>query len=400
MNGYGSVPGMTMSSRQRMLASISCQEVDHPPCSFMLYKGLLTTSKDYLDFIQRQLDLGLDAYVQLPPRAPVVVSDTYNLHGLAVHFSPEVTIRESKEILPDEKWPVLFKEYITPAGTLRAEVYQDEEWPYGDRVPFLDDYVETRSRKYLVTGKQDLQALSYLLVPPTAAEIVAYRAEVKPVVDFARQHELLIAGGWGVGVDLIGWVYGLEKMMVSVYDAPDLLESLLEQIVAWNHSRMKVVLETGIDLYIKRAWYENTDFWSPKSWRKYVLPTLEADVELAHAYDAKFGYLITANCMPLIEMIIQAGVDVIIGVDPAKWDLSRAKGLAAGRVCLWGGVNGHLTIEQGAAEEVRQEVFTALQTLGPGSGFILSPVDNVRSDTDCSRRNVEVLIDAWKSSFS
>lgn len=393
------MPFSTMTSRQRMLASISSQAVDHTPCSFILYKGLLSKSKDYLDFVQRQLDLGLDAYVQLPPRAPLVVSDTYNLHGLPVNFHPTVTIREWKETLPEQKWPILIKEYFTPGGTLRAEVYQDDEWPYGDHVPFLDDYVETRSRKYIVTGKPDLQALSYLLVPTTAAEISAYRAETEPVLDFARQHELLIAGGWGVGADLIGWVYGLEKMMYSVYDAPDFLEMLLEQIVAWNHSRMKVVLESGIDLYIKRAWYENTDFWAPKSWRKFIFPTLKADVELAHAYGAKFGYLITASCMPLIEMIVEAGVDVIIGIDPAKWDLPRTKALAAGKACLWGGVNGHLTIERGSTDQVRQEVFTALQTLAPGSGFILSPVDNVRVDDAVVRRNVDALINSWRSTF-
>jgi uroporphyrinogen decarboxylase len=192
-------------------------------------------------------------------------------------------------------------------------------------------------------------------------------------------------------------VYGLEKMMYSVYDAPDLLEVLLEQVVAWNQSRMKVVLEAGIDLYIKRAWYENTDFWSPKSWRRYILPTLKTDVELSHAYGAKFGYLITANCMPLIEMIVEAGVDVIIGIDPAKWDLPKTKALTTGKTCLWGGVNGHLTIEQGVAEQVSQEVHQAMQVLAPGGGFILSPVDNVRMNTPQARRNVQTLLDTWRS---
>jgi hypothetical protein len=388
-----------MISRQRMLASISCQEVDHTPCSFMLYKGLLSTSRDYLDFLQRQLDLGLDAYAQLPPRAPVVVSDTYNLHGLPVSFHPDVTIREWKETLPGVKWPVLFKEYSTPAGTLRAEVYQDDEWPYGDHTPFLDDYIETRARKFILTGRQDLPALNYLLIPPTPAEISYYRNEIQPVVDFAIQHELLIAGGWGVGADLIGWVYGLEKMIVAVYDDPNFLEELLEQIMSWNHSRMKVVLETGVDLYIKRAWYENTDFWSPKSWRKFILPILKADAELAHSYGAKFGYFITANCMPLLEMILEAGVDVIIGVDPAKWNLTRTKEITSGKVCLWGGINGHLTIEQGNPELVRQEALAALQVLAPGSGFILSPVDNIRLDNGKCQENVRTLIETWQSSF-
>jgi uroporphyrinogen-III decarboxylase len=389
----------SMSSRQRMLAALTCQEVDHPPCSFMLYKGLLSQSRDYLDFIQRQLDLGLDAFVQLPPRPPVVTSDAYNLHGLPVSFSPGVQVREWMVANPDEKWPVLYKEYQTPAGALRAEVYQDAEWPYGNHIPFLDDYIETRSRKFIVTTKEDLSALRYLLIPPTATEITQYREEVIPVLEFARKHDLLVAGGWGVGADLIGWVYGLQRMMYTAYDDPEFVEELLALICSWNHSRMEVVLDSGIDLYIKRAWYENTDFWSTKNWKKFIFPILKSDVDLAHRYGAKFGYLITANCMPLIEMIVEAGVDVIIGVDPAKWDLAKTRELTMGKACLWGGVNGHLTLEQGSPEQVRQETLVALEILSPGSGFILSPVDNVRVDNTQVRQNVLALIQAWKSTY-
>jgi hypothetical protein len=57
-----------LSSRQRMLRALDCQETDRTPCSFMLYKALQTASRDYADFIERQVEMGLDAYVQLPPR--------------------------------------------------------------------------------------------------------------------------------------------------------------------------------------------------------------------------------------------------------------------------------------------------------------------------------------------
>jgi len=46
--------------------------------------------------------------------------------------------------------PHLHKEYITPAGTLYTVVREDAEWPYGDDVPFLDDYLCTRSEKFLI----------------------------------------------------------------------------------------------------------------------------------------------------------------------------------------------------------------------------------------------------------
>lgn len=385
-----------MSSRERLLAAIEGRVVDHIPCSFMLYKSLLTRSSGYTDFIERQLEMGLDAFVQLPPRAPVVQSDSYNLHGLPVSYHPEVEIREWKETVPGEKWPVLFKQYGTPAGVVSIEVYQDAEWPYGEHIPFLDDHLESRARKYLITREEELAALRYLLVPPNEEEINQFIEESRPIQELAARQGLLVTGGWGVGADMLAWLYGLEHMMFAVYDHPDLLGELLEIIYQWNQSRMRVVLDAGIDLYIKRAWYENCDFWTPVSWQKYVYPMLEGDVRLAHEKGAKFGYLITANCMPLLEDIARAGVDVIIGADPQKWDLVKAQEILAGKVCLWGGVNGHLTVEQGTEEQVRQEVRKVLEIFESGRGFILSPVDNIRENTERSKHNVGVLIDEWK----
>jgi hypothetical protein len=386
----------SLTSRQRMLAAIDLKDVDHVPCCFMLFKGLLSSSRSYIEFIERQIELGLDTFVQIPARPPKLVSDSYNLHGLPVSYHPSVRIKEWIEHLRDEKWPVLFKTYETPVGGLQAEVYQDDDWPYGNHIPFLDDYIESRSRKFLLDGPDDLPALRYLLMPPFPPEIAEFHSESIPLLDFARQHNLLVAGGWGVGADLIGWVYGLERMMYASYDYPDFILELLEVISEWNQSRMKVVLDMDIDLYIKRAWYENCDFWAPKTWRKFIFPILKSDVELAHKHGVRFGYLITANCLPLLEMIADAGVDVIIGVDPAQWDLAIAKQKLAGRVCLWGGVNGHLTMEQGTPEEVKAEVQKALELLAPGGGFILSPVDNVRELTEVSQRNIQSLISEWR----
>ncbi len=60
----------TISSRDRMLAALNCETLDHPPCSFMLFGALHQSSASYLEFIKHQLNLGLDAFVELPPRPP------------------------------------------------------------------------------------------------------------------------------------------------------------------------------------------------------------------------------------------------------------------------------------------------------------------------------------------
>jgi hypothetical protein len=65
-------------------------------------------------------------------------------------------------------------------------------------------------------------------------------------------------------------------------------------------------------------------------------------------------------------------------------------------VGLWGGVNGHMTVELGNQEQVRSEVQRALQIFGESGGFILSPVDNVREYTAKAKGNVSALIDEWQ----
>jgi hypothetical protein len=46
-----------MSSRERMLAAISREDVDYTPCSFMLFFGLYATCRTELDFVQRQVEM-------------------------------------------------------------------------------------------------------------------------------------------------------------------------------------------------------------------------------------------------------------------------------------------------------------------------------------------------------
>ncbi len=385
---------MAMSSRERLISALAHQNPDHTPCAFMLHGALHKSSRNYLDFIDRQLAMGLDAFVELPPRAPHTVNDHYNLHGLPVSYHPDVVIREFKQ--PGLNEPLLVKEYHTPAGMLVCEVRQTDDWRWGDHVPFLDDYIIPRATRFPLGSEEDLAALQYLLQPPTDAEINAAIQESQPALTKARQEDLLVAGGWGVGADMVGWVYGLNPMITDTYDRPDFLKALLGMIADWNRKRMSILLEMGLDLYIKRAWYENVDFFSPKKWREFIYPILKADADLAHQAGAKFGYIITARAMPLLEMIAEAGVDVLIGVDPHTFDLAKAKAMLAGRVCLWGGVNGHLAVEQGTPAEVQAEVRAAMEQLAPGGGFILSPVDNVREDTPTSNENVRALIRAWQ----
>ncbi len=387
---------MPLTSRERLLTALSCGQPDYVPCAFMIFGALHSRCKDYAEFVERQVELGLDAFVELPPRPPVVVNDHYNLHGLPVVYDPRVTIREWVEDQPGEDVPVMVKEYHTPGGVLRTEVRQTADWRWGDHVPLFDDYLVPRSKKHLVTGPDDLEALQYLLAPLSDADIAAFRAEAAPAIAQARRHGLLVAGGWGAAVDVVAWLTGFENMIVLTAEQPGFMRALLEMVAQWNRRRLEILLDAGIDLYLKRIFYESTDFWSPRLYREFLQPILKADTDLAHQAGARVGGMMTTGTLPLLDALVEAGLDAVIGIDPLVTDLAEVKRCAAGRIALWGGVNGYVTVEEGTEDQVRQAVRRAVEVLGPGGGFILSPVENVRSPSDHAWRNTLALIDEWR----
>ena len=135
-------------------------------------------------------------------------------------------------------------------------------------------------------------------------------------------------------------------------------------------------------------------------YRAIVAPTLSAEAELVHQAGRKYGYIITSAFVPLLDDIIDSGVDVLIGLDPKEGkgtdlDLVKGRFQQAGRA-LWGGVSGPMSVETTDGEETERAVCEALDILGEGGGFILSPVDNVRDNPENAWKNTHRFIDTWK----
>ncbi len=392
----------SMTSRERMLATIAYDATDYTPCCFMIFAALRGQCADQFEFVRRQVDMGLDTFVGLPVREAKrnrATSEQGDLHGLPVRFRDNVEVRDWREDAPGERYPILHRSYATPAGTLTTAVNKTEDWVHGDRVPLFDDFVVPRSRKRLVAGPEDLPALRYLLTPPTADEIAEFRAAAQPAKALADELGLMTIGEWGSLFDTACWLCGMEELTFDALERPDYVEELFSIISEWNRVREEVVLEEGVDLYIRRGWYETCDFYSPALYERFILPDVKAEAERCHAAGAKLAVISTSSFTPLLDDYIDAGVDVLIGVDPVqdcRADLPLTKEKLAGKVAIWGGVNGFVTVETGAPDDVRDAVREAMGILAPGGGFILSPVDNVVDDSPSTWANVRAFIETWR----
>ena len=386
-----------MNSRQRMLRTIEGQAADHIPCSFMSFAILRNKySQDRLAAAKAELEMGLDPMLFIPNASRWERKDHPDLRGLPVRFHPEVKTKIWQE--GDEHTGRLYKEYETPAGKLTTSVRVSDDWPHGNHIPFIDDYQIPRADHPLISSTDQLDALRYLLIPPQEEDILAFQNEVSEAKAFADEAQILLAGGWGVGMDMANWLCGMQNLMILMIDQPDFVAQILEMIHQWNMQRMRVILGSGVDLFIRRAWYEGCDFVIPKFFKKEVLPRLKAEVDLAHESGAKFGYICSSGTKPMLDFYPEAGFDVLIGIDPVQGthtDMPLMKQKLEGQICLWGGVSAAVTVERGTEDQIRAAVGQAIQTLGP-DGLILSPVDNITVDDPQTWNNIAIFIDEWQ----
>ena len=394
-----------MNSRERFLAVLNQQPVDSIPCSFMLFFNLYNRCKSELEYISQEVELGLDAHVHVGH-----LNHTMHLTGI---LHPEAKYSQWTEVKEGQTY--YCRRIDTPKGPLTSRIKQWDGWPTDSDFPLMKDWLIPRADEFLVKPERDLEKLKYVFGPFKDADIEQLREEAREAKAIADKFQLPLVGGWkgnvdptlqvdpGVmGCDAMSWLSGYEQVMELSLLQPELIQEYAAIICDWNLKQIEIYLDvTAADIIIRRAWYETTEFWTPAAFRRIVVPTLKKEAALIHQAGKKYGYIITSAFMPILDDILDAGVDVLIGLDPKEGkgtDLQKVKDkFTAKKKCLWGGVSGAVTVETGTQQETEEAVIQALGVLGQGGGFILSPVDNVREDTPNAWQNTRKFIETWKT---
>lgn len=377
-----------MISRDRMMTAIDCEEPDHVPIylrpferNHLIDGGIIWTDQ----FERARIFLRLD------------LDDALSLHApLTVNSDVEVKVVKKSE--NDEKYPLIVKEYHTSRGVLKHIVRMTRDWPHGEDIPIFDDYIVPRARtkKYLIEREEDLDALSVLFAKPNGLRLERFLREAERVGEFAEVNGVLVEGWGPMGGDGAVWLCGVEKTIKWAFEEPKLMDRLLKIVMEWDLQSIALLSRAKcVDLIIHRGWYENAHFWPPRLYKKFIAPMLKREAEEAHRRGLKFGYIVTKGIMPILDDIVDCGVDLLLGVDPVQdhVDLRTVKEKLNGRMCIWGGVNSAVTLRT-SGEIIGNAVREAFEKLAPGGGFILGAVDAIFKDTP--PQGLKAFIDAWR----
>jgi uroporphyrinogen-III decarboxylase len=294
------------------------------------------------------------------------------------------------------RYPVLKKVYHTPAGDLVHEVGVTDDWIYGNDVFLFSDFNVSRAVKHAVCDMEDARKLPYLLGEPPRQAMEEFYKDIGRIRSESRRLDVLIDGGWVALGDSLVDLCGMERVLSAQYEEPELLESVLDTLLAWELKRTEQVLAGGADVIVYMAWYEGCDFWTPANWRQIIKPRLKRLIDLTHSQGKLFRYIMTKGVRPILPDLRELGVDCLTGLDPEQdnVDIREIRRMAGDRMALMGGLSSSALLSQGSCEDVRSAARSVLEQVKEDKGFILFPVDAVFDNQPWE--NTEALIGAWK----
>jgi len=92
--------------------------------------------------------------------------------------------------------------------------------------------------------------------------------------------------------------------------------------------RLMLSVLYGIDIVVRRAWYESLRSVTLSMHREFLAPLVRDELELAHQAGALYMYICTADTMGLIPTWLESGIDIVWGIDPVQGDADLARLLA------------------------------------------------------------------------
>ncbi len=177
------------------------------------------------------------------------------------------------------------------------------------------------------------------------------------------------------------YLMGMEDLLMAVLSDPELVKALVDMSVKINLELAEEVAACGATIVYTGDDYAYTKgpLMSPKHFREFFYPGLQ---RVIRGFKELGLYVIKhtdGNIWPIMDMIIDSGIDCLDPIEPPAMDLAEVKAKYGHRVALKGNVDCAQLMTFGSPEEVIEATKVALCKGMPGGGFILSSSNSIHS---------------------
>ena len=175
---------------------------------------------------------------------------------------------------------------------------------------------------------------------------------------------------------------GVENYLMDLIDHPKLVHELIDKTLSYDLRVTERMVKAGLDVVVFGDDYadKNSPMMSPKHFKEFVFPGLKRAVDNAHRAGAYVVKHTDGNIMPILDMIIESGIDAINPLEPAAgMDIARIKHEYGDRVAIIGNIDCGALLCQATTDEVRRVTRETIEVAAPGGGFCLSSSNSIHS---------------------
>jgi len=175
---------------------------------------------------------------------------------------------------------------------------------------------------------------------------------------------------------------GMENFLIDMIENPKFVHELIEVTQSYDLRANERMIQAGVEVLVLGDDYadKNSTLMSPKHFREFIFPGLKRAVQRAHEAGAYVVKHTDGNIMPIIEMIIEAGVDAINPLEPAAgMDIGYIKQQYGDRVAIVGNIDCGYLLCQATPDEVRRVTRQTIELAAPGGGFCLASSNSIHS---------------------
>ncbi len=195
-----------------------------------------------------------------------------------------------------------------------------------------------------------------------------------------------------------GFGQWLEDLVVN----PVLAEALMDYSAMVNVGITEYALEEVgeyVDIvgFPDDLGFQDRPFMRPEVYRKMVKPYHGRVVDaIKRNTDAKVLMHNDGAIYPMIQDYIDIGVEVLnpVQVSAANMDSRRLKEEFGKDLSFWGAIDTGEVLPLGTPEDVRAEVKTRIDDLGPSGGYVLASVHNIQAEI--TAENIVAMFDSGK----
>ena len=229
--------------------------------------------------------------------------------------------------------------------------------------------------------------LEYTSFIKTREDFERFPWDIVGQLDFSKFYQVkdLLPGGMKV-IAVSGKIFTLTWMLMG-FNHFALSLIMDEKLVADVFRKVAEIQFKGLEQifdmpYVGAVWvvddlaFGNGPMISPQAFRDHVFPWYREMAARCHRKGLIFFMHSDGDLMPIMEDLIDFGLDVLQPIDPSCMDIVQVKKMYGDRLCLVGNVANEL-LRSGTPAEVQEVVRNLIRKVAPGGGYCVGSGNSV-----------------------